>query len=97
MSTLTRAGVYTFRIAAITATTPVLVGAAAASATAKLVGWELRQLTGSPLPAEASPLKAGNRELAATSGVGAHTPARQQRHAGDGRERHRPDSVTAHR
>ena len=52
MSTLTRAGVYTFRIAAITATTPVLVGAAAASATAKLVGWELRQLTGSPLPAE---------------------------------------------
>ena len=97
MSILTRAAVYTVRIAAVTATTPVLVGAAAASATAKLVGWERRQLTGSPLSAEASPLKAGNLELAATSGAGAHTPARQQRHAGDGRERRRPDSMTAHR
>ena len=43
MSILTRAAVYTVRIAAVTAATPVLAGAAAASATAKLVGWELRQ------------------------------------------------------
>ena len=46
MSTLTRATVYTVRIAAITAATPVLAGAAAASVTAKLAGWELRQLAG---------------------------------------------------
>ena len=39
MSTLTRAAVYTVRIAAVTAATPVLAGAAAASATAKLAGW----------------------------------------------------------
>lgn len=98
MSILTRAAVYTVRIAGATATTPVLAGAAAASATAQLVGWELRQLTGSPLSAEASPLKAENLELAATSGVGAKNGQRGSRgHAGDGRERRRPDSLTAHR
>ena len=36
MNTLTRAAVYTARIAAITAATPVLAGAAAASVTARL-------------------------------------------------------------
>ena len=97
MSILTRAAVYTVRIAGATATTPVLA-AAAASATAQLVGWELRQLTGSPLSAEASPLKAENLELAATSGVGAKNGQRGSRgHAGDGGERRRPDSLTAHR
>jgi hypothetical protein len=53
MSTLTRATVYTVRITAVTAATPLLVGAAASAATAKLVGWELRQLANSPLSAEA--------------------------------------------
>ena len=76
MSTLTRAAVYTVRIAAGTAAAPVLAAAAAASATAKLVGWELR-LVGSPLSAE-------YRELAAANGGGANTPARPQGHAGDG-------------
>ena len=91
MSTLTRATVYTVRIAAITAATPVLAGAAAASATAKLAGWELRQLASSPLFAQAMWLTAEYRELAAAHGAGATTPARQQGHAGDGRDRHRPD------
>ena len=91
MSTLTRATVYTVRIAAITAATPVLAGAAAASATAKLVGWELRPLASSPLSAQARRLKAEYRELAAANGAGATTPARQQGHAGDGLDRHRPD------
>ena len=58
MSTLTRAAVYTVRIAAVTAATPVLAGAAAASATAKLAGWELRQLASSPLSAQARRLTA---------------------------------------
>ena len=75
---------YTVRIAAGTAAAPVLVGAAAASATAKLVGWEL-QLVGSSLSA---------RELAAANGGGANTPARQQGHAGDG-DGHRPESTPA--
>ena len=70
MSTLTRAAVYTVRIAAGTAAAPVLAAAAAASATAKLVGWEL-QLVGSPLSAE-------YRELAAANGGGANTPARRR-------------------
>ena len=91
MSTLTRATVFTVRIAAITAATPVLAGAAAASATAKLAGWELRQLASSPLSAPAIRLTAGYRELAAANRAGATTPARQQGHAGDGRDRHRPD------
>ena len=76
MSTLTRATVYTVRITAATATTPLLVGAAASAATAKLVGWELRQLADSPLSAEArrfwelrqlasSPLSAEARRLKA--------------------------------
>jgi hypothetical protein len=88
MSTLTRAALYAVRIAAITAATPVLAGAAAAAATAKLAGWELRQLASSPLSAEAGRLKAEFRELAAANGAGAYTPARQQ-----GRERHRPGST----
>ena len=53
MSTLTRAAAYSVRIAAVTAATPVLAGAAASAATAKLAGWELRQLASSPLSAEA--------------------------------------------
>ena len=82
MSTLTRAAAYTVRIAA----TPVLAGAAASSATAKLAGWELRQLASSPVSAEARRLKAEVRELAAASGTGANTPARSgQARSGDGR------------
>ena len=86
MSTLTRAAAYTVRIAAVTAAAPVLAGAAASAATAKLAGWELRQLTSSPLPAGTRRLTAGYRELAAANGGGATTPARQQ-----GRDRHRPN------
>ena len=95
MSTLTRATVYTVRIAAITAAAPVLAGAAASAATAKLAGWELQQLASSPLSAEAMRLRAKYRELAAANGAGATTPARQQGHAGDGRDRHRPNSTPA--
>jgi hypothetical protein len=83
MSTLTRAAVYTVRIAAVTAATPVLAGAAVASATAKLAGWELRQLASSPLSAQARRLTANNREPTAANGAGATTPARQQGHAGE--------------
>ncbi len=86
MSTFTRAAAYTVRIAVVTAAAPVLAGAAASAATAKLAGWELRQLTSSPLSAETRRLKAGNGELAAANGGGATTPARQQ-----GRDRHRPN------
>ncbi len=93
MSTLTRAAVYTVRIAAVTAATPVLAGAAASAATAKLAGWELRQLASSPLSAQARRLKAEVRELATASGASANTSARQQGHAGDGRDGHRPDST----
>ena len=91
MSTLTRAAVYTARIAALTAAAPVLAGAAASAATAKLAGWEARQLASSPLSAEAGRLKAEYRELAAANG--ANTPARQQGHAGNGRDKHRPNST----
>ena len=80
MSALTRATVYTVRITAVTAATPLLVGAAASAATAKLVGWELRQLANSPLSAEArrfwelrqpanSPLSAEARRLKAELGA----------------------------
>ena len=65
MSTLTRAAAYTVRIAALTAAAPVLAGAAASAATAKLAGWELRQLASSPLSAQAGRLKAEFREMAA--------------------------------
>ena len=76
MSALTRATVYSVRITAVTAATPLLVGAAASAATAKLIGWELRQLANSPLSAEArrfwelrqpanSPLSAEARRLKA--------------------------------
>ena len=95
MSTLTRATVYTVRIAAMTAAAPVLAGAAASAATVKLAGWELRQLASSPLSAQARRLKAEVRELAAANGAGATTPARQQGYAGDGRDRHRPDRAPA--
>ena len=84
MSILTRAAVYTVRIAAGTAAAPVLAAAAAASATAKLVEF---QLVGSPLSAE-------YRELAAANGGGANTPARQQGRAGNG-DGHRPESTPA--
>jgi len=90
MSTLTRAAAYTVRIAALTAAAPVLAGAAASAATAKLAGWELRQLASSPLSAQVRGLRAEFRELAAANGAGATAPARQPGHAGDGRERHRP-------
>ena len=83
MSTLTRAAVYTVRISAMTAAAPVLAGAAGSAATAKLAGWELQQLASSPLTAEAMRLRAKYRELT--------TPARQQGHAGDGRDRHLGD------
>ena len=79
MSTVTRAAVYTVRIATITAAAPVLIGAAASSATADLVGWELRQFASSPLSAEARRLRAEYRELAGTSGGQASTPAAAQR------------------
>ena len=72
------AAVYTVRIAAVTTAAPVLAGAAASAATAKLVGCELRQLASSPLSAEAGRLKAEFRELAAANGAGAHTPARHR-------------------
>ena len=62
MSTVTRSAVYTVRIATLTAATPVLVGAAASSVTAGLVGWELRQLASSPLSAEARRLRAECRD-----------------------------------
>jgi hypothetical protein len=75
MNTVTRAAVYTARIATATAATPVRVGAAASSATAELVGWELRQLASSPLSAEARRLRAEYRELAAAGGGGADKPA----------------------
>jgi hypothetical protein len=81
MSTLTRATAYTVRIAAITAATPMLAGAAVGAATAKLAGWELRQLASSPLSAEARRLRAEYLvELAAANGAGATTAARQQEH-----------------
>ena len=95
MSTLTRAAVYTVRIADITAAAPVLAVAAASAATAKLAGWELRQLASSPLSAEARRLRAEYRERAAACGAGANTPARQQGHTGDGRDRHRSDRPPA--
>ena len=95
MSTLTRAAAYTVRIAAVTAAAPVLAGAAASAATAKLAGWELRQLASSPLSAEARRLKADFRELATANGAGATTPGRRRGHAGDGRDRHRPDRTSA--
>jgi hypothetical protein len=95
MTTLTRAVVYTVRIGAMTAAAPVLAGAAASAATAKLAGWELRQLASSPLSAQARRLKAEYRELAAASGAGATTPARRPGHPGDGRDRHRPQSTPA--
>jgi hypothetical protein len=95
MSTLTRATAYTVRIAAVTAATPVLAGAAAASATAKLAGWELRQLASSPLSAEARRLRAEYRELATANGAGATTPSRLKRRAGDGRDWHGPHGTPA--
>jgi hypothetical protein len=95
MSTLARATAYTVRIAATTAATPVLAGAAAGAATAKLADWEPRQLTSSPLSARARRLRAEYRELAAAHGAGATTPARQQEHVGDGRDRHRPNGTRA--
>jgi len=91
MSTITRAAVNTVRIAAVTAAAPVLAGAAASAATAKLVGWEVRHLASSPLSAEARRLKAEFHELAAASGAGENTPGR----ARNGRDRHGPDSTPA--
>ncbi len=88
MSTLTRAAACTVRIAAVTATTPLLAGAAASAATAKLARWELRQLASSPLSAKARRRRAEYRELAAANDGGAKAPAQQQR-----RERHRPDGT----
>jgi len=76
MSTLTRATAYTVRIAAITAATPMLAGAAVGAATAKLAGWELRQLASSPLSAEARRLRAEYLvELAAATAPAHHASA----------------------
>ena len=93
VSILTRAAVYAVRIAALTAAAPVLAGAAASSATAKLAGWQLQQLASSPLSAQAGRLRAEYRELAAANGAGATTPAWQQGSAGNGRGRHHPNST----
>ena len=95
MSTLTRAAAYTVRIAAATAAAPVLAAAAASAATAKLAGWELRQLASSPRSAEARRPRAEFRELAAANGAAATTPALQRGHAGDSRDRHRPNRAPA--
>ena len=95
MSILTRAAVYTVRIAALTAAAPVLAGAAASSATAKLAGWQLRQLASSPLSAQARRLRAEYRELAAANGANATRPAWQQVNAGNGRGRHYPNGTPA--
>jgi hypothetical protein len=95
MTTLTRAAVYTVRIAAMTAAAPVLAGAAASAATAKLAGWELQQLASSPLSAEAMRLRAKYRELTAANGTGATTRARQQGHAADGHDRPRSGQARA--
>ena len=99
VSILTRAAVYTVRIAALTAAAPVLAGAAASSATAKLAGWQLRQLASSPLSAQARRLRAEYRELSpppptAPSATEA-TPAWQQVNAGNGRGRHHPNGTPA--
>jgi len=93
MSTLTQATVSTVRISAVAAATPLLVGAAASAATAKLVGWELRQLANSPLSAEARQLKAEFHALAAASRADANTPWEQQEHAGNGRDRRRSNGT----
>jgi hypothetical protein len=85
MSTLTRATAYAVRVAAVTAATPLLAGAAASAATAKLVGWELRQLGSSPLSAEARRLRA---ELHAVAAVGRADAGDQQEHPGNGQDRH---------
>jgi len=95
MSTLTRATAYTFRVSAVTAATPLLVGAAASAATAKLVGWELRQLANSPLSAEARQLKAEFHALAAASRADANTPWEQQEHAGNDRDRRSNGTLNA--
>ncbi len=100
MSTVTRAAVYTVRIATVTAAAPVLAGAAASSATAKLAGWELRQLASSPLSAGARRLRAEYRELAASNGGGAKTPAAAQRDrapARSGKARARPVALNSSR
>ena len=89
MSTLTCAAAYTVQIAAMTAATPVLAGAAASAATAKLAGWELQQLASSPLSAEARRLTAEYRELAAANGAGA-THASAAAGARRGRPRQAP-------
>ncbi len=94
MSSVTRAAVYTARIAAVTAAAPVLVGAAGSAATAELVGWELRQLASSPLSAEARRLKAEYRERGAARDSGAYTPG-QHGYARDDRKRHDFDSTTS--
>ena len=91
MSTLTCAAAYTVRIAALTTAAPVLAGAAASAATAKLAGWELQQLASSPLSAEAMRLKAKYRELAAANGAkhaSAAAGARWERP-----RKHRPNST----
>ncbi len=86
MSTLTRATIYTVRISARTTATPLLVGAAASSATAKLVGWELRQLANSPLSAEARHLRSELRALA-------DTPEGHKERNGNGRDRRSGNST----
>jgi hypothetical protein len=90
MSTLTRATVYAVRISARTTVTPLLAGAAASSATAKLVGWELRQLASSPLSAEARHLRSELHTLAVAS---ADTPEGREGYTGNGRDRRAGNST----
>src|SRR5512142_3177589 len=89
MSMLTRTTAYTVRIAATTAATPVLAGAAAASASAKLARCELWQLGRSPLSVQVMQLKAGYRQLAAANGDRRnHANGDRRNHANGDRRNH---------
>ncbi len=95
MSTLTRATAYTVRIAAVTAASPLVAGAAVSAATARLVGWEFRQLANSPLSAEARQLRAEFHALAVANRADSDTPWEQQEDAGNGLDRHHGNATLA--
>ncbi len=67
MNIAKRLAVHTIRIAAITAELAVMVSAVGTAATARLIGWELRQLASSPLSADVRRPDAGSRELVTDS------------------------------
>ena len=92
MSTLKRSHRIYRPDSAQTAATPLLAGAAASSATAKLVGWELRQFARSPLSAEARHLRSELHALAAAS---ANTLEGQEEHAGNGWDRRGNSTLVA--